>query len=295
MAMPSTIVGGGPAGSSRRQRGDRADGGDAEQVGEHGPQVSVAGPCTAGVRGALGVPGFHSCSPACDDLRRRAGHLAIARLAEADSQVRRPALRIVLPDCSIRDQGRWVCAFRRDGSPAALADAGGSAPVVGGPVARRTSWISPVHRSEVHLEMKEDRTVAATRMSVASANSLPDPRAHARMAEIVTAGTFLSRTRLSRYRCCAVGPGAIAATRARSGPQVPVRHEVLGLALSKTTTVTAGDSSIRVTRRASCSMEPASIRFTSPFSKVTFPVRRRDLIDDASRRGFGGMLSWLHR
>ena len=41
-----------------------------------GPQVSVAGCCTAGVRGALGVPGFHSCSPACDDLRRRAGHLA---------------------------------------------------------------------------------------------------------------------------------------------------------------------------------------------------------------------------
>jgi hypothetical protein len=81
----------------------------------------VAGRCTAGVRGALGVPSFHSCSPACDDLRRRAGHLAIARLAEADSQVRRPALRIVLPGCSIRDQGRWVCAFRRDGSPAALA------------------------------------------------------------------------------------------------------------------------------------------------------------------------------
>lgn len=106
-------------------------------------------------------------------------------------------------------------------------------------------------------------------MSVARANSLP-ARAHPRMAEIVTAGTLPSRTRLSRYRCCAVGPGAIAATRARSGPQVPVRHEVLGLALSKTTTVTAGDSSIRVTRRASCSMEPASIRFTSPFSKVTF-------------------------
>jgi hypothetical protein len=128
MTMPSTIVGGGPAGSSRRQRGDRAGGGDAEQVGEHGLQVSVAGRCTAGVRGALGVPSFRSCSPACDDLRRRAGHLAIARLAEADSQVRRPALRIVLPGCSIRDQGRWVCAFRRDGSPAALVDAGGSAP-----------------------------------------------------------------------------------------------------------------------------------------------------------------------
>lgn len=99
MTMPSTIVGGGPAGSSRRQRGDRAGGGDAEQVGEHGLQVSVAGRCTAGVRGALGVPSFHSCSPACDDLRRRAGHLAIARLAEADSQVRHLALRIVLPGC----------------------------------------------------------------------------------------------------------------------------------------------------------------------------------------------------
>ena len=54
MTMPSTIVGGGPAGSSRRQRGDRAGGGDAEQVGEHWLQVSVAGRCTAGVRGALG-------------------------------------------------------------------------------------------------------------------------------------------------------------------------------------------------------------------------------------------------
>ena len=42
-----------------------------------------------------------------------------------------------------------------------------------------------------------------------------------------------------------------------------------GLALSNTTTVTVADSSIRVTRRASCSMESASSRFTGPFSKVT--------------------------
>jgi len=110
----------------------------------------------------------------------------------------------------------------------------------------------------------------ATRMSVANVNSLPAPRARPRMAEIVTAGTLLSRTRLSRYRCCPVGLGAIAATRARSAPRSQCALKYSGLALSKTTTVTAGDSSILVTRRASCSMEPASIRFTSPFSKVTF-------------------------
>src|SRR6185437_14334742 len=56
----------------------------------------------------------------------------------------------------------------------------------------------------------------AKRMSVASTNSLPAPRARPRMAEIVTAGTLLSRTRLSRYGCNPVGPGAIDATRVRS-------------------------------------------------------------------------------
>jgi len=224
MTMPSTIVGGGPAGSSRRQRGDRAGGGDAEQVGEHGLQVSVAGRCTAGVRGALGVPSFHSCSPACDDLRRRAGHLAIARLAEADSQVRRPALRIVLPGCSIRDQGRWVCAFRRDGSPAALADAGGSAPFVGGPVARRTSWISPVHRSEVHLEMKEDRTVARDedvrgQRELAASSSRPSPdggdrdsRHLAEPDQIIQIPVLRGRTRCYCRHSRLVGP---------SGPSAP--------------------------------------------------------------------------
>jgi len=69
--------------------------------------------------------------------------LRIARLAEADSQVGRPALRIVRPGCSIRDPGRWVCAFRRDGSHAALADAGGSVPVVGGQVGQYTLVLGP--------------------------------------------------------------------------------------------------------------------------------------------------------
>jgi hypothetical protein len=42
-----------------------------------------------------------------------------------------------------------------------------------------------------------------------------------------------------------------------------------GLALSKTTTTTERESSIRSTTRASCSMESASIRFTGPFAKLT--------------------------
>jgi len=32
-----------------------------------------------------------------------------------------------------------------------------------------------------------------------------------------------------------------------------------------------------------------------PVLEGHLPVRRRDLIDDESRRGFGGILSWLHR
>ena len=68
------------------------------------------------------------------------------------------------------------------------------------------------------------------------------------MAEIVTAGTLLSLTRLSRYGCSPVGPGAIAATRALSAFRSQCAMKYSGLALSKTTTVTAGDSSIRETR-----------------------------------------------
>ena len=150
--------------------------------------------------------------------------LRIARLAEADSQVRRPALRIVLPGCSIRDQGRWVCAFRRDGSPAALADAGGSAPVVGGPVARRTSWISPVHRSEVHLEMKEDRTVARDadvrgQRELAASSSRPSPdggdrdsRHLAEPDQIIQIPVLRGRTRCYCRHSRPVGP---------SGPSAP--------------------------------------------------------------------------
>lgn len=128
MTMPSTIVGGGAAGSSRRQRATgpaAATPSRSVNIGRRFQWPGVARLVCAARWVFLVFIRAHRrvmiCAAAPATSR-------IARLAEADSQVRRPALRIVLPGCSIRDQGRWVCAFRRDGSPAALADAGGSAP-----------------------------------------------------------------------------------------------------------------------------------------------------------------------
>jgi len=92
-------------------------GGDAEQAGEHGPQVSVARRCKL-VRGARAFRDFIRAHRRVMICAAASATLRIARLARADSQVGLPALRIVLPGCSIRDPGRWVCRFAGMAPPA---------------------------------------------------------------------------------------------------------------------------------------------------------------------------------
>jgi hypothetical protein len=59
-------------------------------------------------------------------------------------------------------------------------------------------WAASGSGTDTDLELSEHGALAAAkRISLARANSLPAPRARPRMAEIVTAGSLLSRIRTS--------------------------------------------------------------------------------------------------